>query len=255
MSEANALRFWMTRPEGTGDELTHACQAANIDVIQLPLMDIVPYEDSGVAARLVMDLDHYSHVIFISGNAVRYGMGLIEQYWPQLPIGIQWLAIGEATAKALSEYDVDVVSAGGVMNSEALLALPELQAGEQLQRVLIMRGVGGREHLADSLSERGAKVDYCELYQRVVPDYPQGTLTHLLDNLGVNCWLASSLETLNNGLALSRTDKREDVLQMPVIVPSQRVASAAREAGCQCIVMADNAGCEAVMAALLTIKG
>ena len=255
MSAGAPLQFWITRPEGTAQELTQACAAQGVGVVQLPLMDITPFEDDGAAARVVMDLDHYSHVIFISANAVRYGMGLIEQYWPQLPLGVTWMAIGAATANALQRYDVQVQAGDGAMNSEALLALPGLQAGEQLQRVLIMRGVGGREHLADVLTQRGTRVDYCELYQRTVPDYPQGTVAHLFDKLGVNCWLASSAETLHNGLALAASEGRHDLLETPVIVPGERVATEAEKAGCQRVVKAENAGCRAVMAALNTIKG
>lgn len=255
MSSAAHLTLWLTRPEGTADELTQACAEHGIGVVQLPLMDIVPFDDAGAAARMVMNLDQYSHVIFISANAVRYGMALIEQYWPQLPVGVQWLAIGTATAKALQRHDVQVVAADGAMNSEALLSQDTLQAGEQLQRVLIMRGVGGREHLAEVLRQRGAHVNYCELYQRTAPDYPQGIVAHVFDTLGVNCWLASSTETLHNGLMLAAREGREDVLQAPVIVPGSRVADAAREAGCQRVVQAENAGSQAVMTALLTLKG
>ena len=254
MNEAKVLHFWMTRPDGSGDALSLACAAKGIDVVQLPLMDIVPFEDDGLAARQIMDLDHYSHIIFISTNAVRFGMPLIEQYWPQLPVGIHWLAIGEATANALSGYDIDASIADVGMDSEALLLLDTLQTAAGGRRALIMRGQGGREHLAQVLRHRGWGVDYCELYQRQVPVYPQGTLAHLLDELGVNCWLASSAETLQNGLALASQEGRDELLQLPVVVPSERVADIALQLGCQRVVRASNAGSEAVVAALLTLK-
>ena len=255
MSEAAPLHFWMTRPEGSGDDLSLACAAKGIDIVQLPLMNIVPLADEGIAARQIMDLDHYSHVIFISTNAVRFAMPLIEQYWPQLPMGIQWLAIGEATANALLAYDIDAAIAETGMDSESLLLLDVLRVGQSGQRVLIMRGQGGREFLASALRDRGWVVDYCELYQRQVPVYPQGTLSHLLDELGINCWLASSAETLQNGLALASQEGRQELLQLPVVVPSERVEKIALHSGCQRVVRASNAGSEAVVAALLTLKG
>lgn len=251
MTGNTPFKFWITRPEGTAEDLTQACADHHIDVVQLPLMDINPCEDDGVAARLVMNLDQYSHVIFISGNAVKYGMSLIEQYWPQLPVGVKWLAIGSATARALQAFDVEVETTHGAMNSEALLALPSLREVQPLQRVLIMRGVGGREHLASVLRERGASVDYCELYQRSIPDYPEGVIRHLLDDIGVNGWLASSAETLQNGLALAARDGCSQLLALPIVVPSERVADAARQAGCQRVIEAENAGSHAVIEALL----
>jgi len=253
LSSAVALKFWITRPEGTGQELISSCSDLGIDTVHLPLMDIVPLEDLSVAARQVMDLDLYSHIIFISANAVRHGMDLIDNYWPQLPVKVKFLAIGAATANALNKRGVDVLAAEGAMNSESLLALPELQATNDLQRVLIMRGEGGRETLADTLKQRGARVDYCELYRRIMPDYPVGVMEQLLDKIQINCWLASSAETLNNGLSLAGENYRQQLCQLPVIVPGERVASIARQAGCQSIVLSENASANAVLNALKTL--
>lgn len=252
---ADKLTFWITRPEGTSAELSQLCIDHGIDVVELPLMNIEPHDDGGTAARQVMDLDQYSHVIFISANAVHFGMALIEQYWPQLPVGITWLAIGAATGKALRAFDIEAEVGDGVMNSEGLLALPTLQSGPDLQRVLVMRGVGGRGFLAEQLRARGARVDYCELYQRTIPDYPEGTVEYLLDDIGVNCWLASSAETLQNGLAMAERDGSEELLKTPVIVPGSRVFDIAKQAGCEHVVAAFNAGSQAVLQALLTLKG
>src|SRR5207237_459615 len=54
-------------------------------------------------------------------------------------------------------------------DSEAVLAAPELQqvAGK---RVLIIRGDDGRPVLGESLTARGAKVEYAECYRRVRPN-------------------------------------------------------------------------------------
>lgn len=254
MSVAGRLTFWMTRPEGTGLDLVAACSEQGVETVTLPLMDIEPLSDLGHASRQVMDLDMYSHVIFISANAVRHGMDLIDNYWPQLPIGVQFLAIGQATAKALVARGVDVLTTEGAMNSEALLALPELQAGDGLRKVLIMRGEGGRETLAESLKQRGAQVSYCELYRRVVPNYGSEVISHLFNNIKIDCWLASSAETLNNGLSLAGKDFRQRLCQLPVIVPGERVAEIAKDAGCQSVIVAKNAGTQAVMDALKTLK-
>ena len=63
-------------------------------------------------------------------------------------------------------------------DSEALLELPALREAiaRPDPRVLIMRGEGGRELLAERLRELGASVEYLELYRRELPHYPPAAL-------------------------------------------------------------------------------
>ncbi len=64
-----------------------------------PCCELLPLPEPAAAQRqLVLELDQFRHVIFISGNAVRFGMAWIESCWPQLPAGPDWYAVGEATA-------------------------------------------------------------------------------------------------------------------------------------------------------------
>ena len=89
----------------------------------------------------------------VSPVAARLGLERLDRYWPQSPVGIHWFAVGAATAAVLEAYGLNVQVPEQGQTSEALLALPvwhELLATEGL-RVLIWRGAGGREHLADSV--------------------------------------------------------------------------------------------------------
>ncbi|WP_296815495.1 uroporphyrinogen-III synthase [Thiobacillus sp.] len=61
----------------------------------------------------------------------------------------------------------DVVTPDG-QDSEAVLALPQLQAVAGRQ-VVIVRGVGGRALMADTLRARGADVHFMECYRRTCP--------------------------------------------------------------------------------------
>lgn len=78
------------------------------------------------------------------------------------------IAVGKATATRLREYGVqNVVCHASGNDSEAVLSLPVWNRLPEHARVLIVRGKGGREWLAQQLVLRGFVVEKAEIYQRV----------------------------------------------------------------------------------------
>ena len=90
--------------------------------LELKALDGPSAEQRGLLLRL----DEYQHIIFVSANAIRFGMDWIGDYWPQLPVGLNWYTVGEASAKLLADFGVEVKTPAVDMSSEGLLALPEL---------------------------------------------------------------------------------------------------------------------------------
>ncbi|MDF1692731.1 MAG: uroporphyrinogen-III synthase [Zhongshania sp.] len=246
------LRVLITRPADRSAELQAALAAAGASVLVQPLLTISPLAADTHAAELqrsrqqLMNLDNYQHLIFISVNAVHYGLALIEQFWPQWPMGVKVHAIGAATAAALRARDIVVEDVDdAAMNSESLLAKAGLQQLAK-QKVLIVRGLGGREYLAEQLSARGAQVGYAECYQRSSPEIDGIQFLNLLRQHQINMVCVNSGETLLHFSALLGDIAQE----YPVIVPSERVAAMAVELGLRRIIQAENAGTPATLAAL-----
>ncbi len=159
----------VTRPAGQARGLCESLEEMGFGVHHQPLLVLEPLESLSADGRQhLLDLDLYRHIIFISANAVRYGMERIDDYWPQLPVGINWYAVGSSTAALLAERGLDPVTPGEDMSSEGLLALPGL-AEVACERVLIVKGEGGRQALRQALVERGARVDERACYRRVCP--------------------------------------------------------------------------------------
>ncbi|MGP8846919.1 uroporphyrinogen-III synthase, partial [Enterobacter hormaechei] len=79
--------------------------------------------------------------------------------------------------------------------SEVLLQLPELQniAGK---RALILRGNGGRELIGETLTARGADVDFCECYQRSAKYYDGAEEAMRWQSRGVTTVVVTSGEML-----------------------------------------------------------
>ncbi|MBB3169681.1 uroporphyrinogen-III synthase [Simiduia aestuariiviva] len=239
-------RLWLTRPAHQAAATTQAFSAPDVDVVSVPVMAIAPLREPAQQQAVrdrILDFDRYDFAIFISQNAVHYGTEWLDEYWPQLPLHCQFLAVGQATATALSAAGLPVVSElplTSAMNSEALLALPALSELKDKQ-ILIFRGRGGRTHLGDTLRARGARVDYCELYERELPvDAP----ARVGDALALGpAWLSvHSGESLQHLYQLLQ-DQADSYSwrTWPLLVPGARVAAMAEAMGFSHILVADNA--------------
>lgn len=240
----------VTRPAGQADALCAAVEAAGYTVHSQPLLELQALPALPPSQRqLLLDLDHYQHVIFISGNAVHFGMACIEDYWPQVPVGLTWYAIGDATAALLQGRGIEAVTPAGPMTSEGLLAAPQLQIVVD-QRILIIKGEGGRATLRQELLRRGAKVDELACYRRVCPVLPAGELVARLYEWRIGLVMISSGEGLANLQALLRWPETTKFRDICVIVPSQRIARLAQKAGFEQVVTAENASDVAMLLAL-----
>jgi uroporphyrinogen-III synthase len=239
----------VTRPAGQADDLCAELSAHGFRPVAQPMLELLPLEQPDNASRqCLLHLDGYGHVIFISANAVRFGLDWIDGYWPQLPAGIHWYAIGERTAAMLSDRGLAPLSPGSNMTSEGLLALPSLQS-VQGERVLIVRGVGGRETLRQSLEARGAHVDSLVCYERRPVSLEPAALAALLDREQVDLVLLSSGEGLAHFTALLPHGETTKLRELTVIVPSQRVAQQAAALGWRRVRVADSATDDAMVEA------
>ncbi len=160
------LNIVVTRPRDQADGLAASLQARGANPVLLPLLEIAPAPDQAALQAFVQRVADYQLLIFISPNAVRYGMSALHH----IPHGVRVAAVGQGTAKALIKRHIkQVIVPSERFDSEGLLALPELQQVRGW-RIAILRGDGGRELLGDTLASRGAQVEYVTCYQRSKPE-------------------------------------------------------------------------------------
>ncbi|QIB65253.1 uroporphyrinogen-III synthase [Kineobactrum salinum] len=240
----------VTRPAGQGDSLCQAIAGRGRPVHQLPLLELQPLPALSAQERArVLALDEFQHIIFISANAVRFGMAVIEDHWPQLPVGLHWYAVGDGTARALAGHGVSAEVPGLEMSSEGLLQLPGLSRVEG-HRVLLVKGEGGRGLLAGELARRGAQVETLACYRRCAPRYAGGEFVAALQRWQIGIILISSGEGLENMLALLDPAETSKLQSVTLLLPSARVAETAAAAGFRHRIVADNASDEAMLRAL-----
>jgi len=155
----------VTRPAAQGEPLLARLRAAGHQAWAVPALEIEPLVLDGAHRRLLLDLDLYHAVFFVSANAAHHALEACADLWPQWPVGVHWLAVGESTAMVIRAAGLTPEYPRSGFNSEAVLALPCLSAVAD-KRILICRGESGRDWLAARLREKGAAVDVVPFYRR-----------------------------------------------------------------------------------------
>ncbi|MGF0335894.1 uroporphyrinogen-III synthase [Ectopseudomonas toyotomiensis] len=246
----SAWRLLLTRPAEDCAALAQILAAQGVVSHCMPLLAIEALDETPEQRRAFADLQRYCAVIVVSKPAARIGLQLLAQHGaptPELP----WFSVGAATAAVLAEQGLAVHFPDLGDDSEALLALPALQQAiaAPAPRVLILRGEGGREFLAERLRSQGVSVDYLPLYRRVLPQYAPGELSRQVRAERLNGLVVSSGQGFEHLLQLAGDDWPA-LARLPLFVPSPRVAEQARAAGAQIVVDCRGASAAALQAAL-----
>ena len=217
----------VTRPARQAAGLARQLATLGATPLVFPAIVILPPPDRALLDRVHATLDRYDLAIFVSANAVEYGVPA-PQNWPTR---LSTFAPGPGTAAALAAAGIDDVTIPGTtFDSEGLLALPALLRVDG-QRIAIFRGEGGRELLGDTLRARGAVVDYIDCYRRAAPQADAAGLVMLLRGRQIHALTLTSSEGLDNLWALLDDDARALLRRVPTFVPHPRIAEHARDLG------------------------
>ncbi len=247
------LRVLVTRPRHQSAGLVALIEQHGGTAIRFPVIEILPARDPRAALASLASLDDYALVIFVSANAVEHGLALMDTA-PAPKTRARLVAVGENTAAVLERAGFDAVlrPARG-SSSEALLALPELD-GRTIagSRVLIVRGEGGRQLLGDTLSKRGARVTYAEVYRRALPAANGGGLADRGSSGGIDTIVITSLEGFENLFVMLGEGAAPWLKQAGYVVISERLAAHAHALGIKDRpVIAARADDEALLEALI----
>ena len=240
----------VTRPAHQARAVIGAIENEGGRAIPFPVMDIRARADADVR-KDEADLPTADVAIFISSNAVEHGLAFVEE-------SIRIAAVGPATKKALESAGrrVDIVSDDGY-DSEHLLQTEALQDVAD-STIRILRGEGGRELLADTLRERGARVDYLEVYRREAHRFSSEELKALSASWAagdVDAVIAMSVESLEFLLAALPEDCRSALRGVSLVTPSERVIQTAMNAAPEMdALLAAGPGTDDILQALIAIR-
>lgn len=237
----------VTRAEHQAGPLCELITAQGGRPVPFPAIQIEGSLDPAPVYALLECLNDFHIAIFISPNAVQYGLAMLGER--QLPSGLSVGAVGKGTARALEEAGIKVnIVPEDQFDSESLLTLPELNrvAG---QRIIIFRGDGGRPLLGGTLRQRGAEVIYAEVYRRVRPEADVESLLQRWRS-DVQVVTATSNDILDNLAAMLGEWGLAHLRETPLVVISERMRTQAGKLGCTKIILAEGADNVAVLTAL-----
>ncbi|GAB4223437.1 MAG: uroporphyrinogen-III synthase [Gammaproteobacteria bacterium] len=232
----------ITRPLKQAQALSEALQNIGVAPIIFPTLEIVPCINHPSLQQVQKDFSMIDIAIFTSANAVECALNQLTVDLFLLSSHLRIAAIGDATARKLNEYGLEVsMKPVGRFASEGLLAHPELQHVSQ-KNIALFCGEASRPLLADTLKQRGAKVRSVIVYRRQIPQLDVATHIMMWQQHGVDMIICTSKEALNNLMRMVNDNVRQWLQTIPLLVLSNSVADVAREYGwCQQIMVSAQA--------------
>jgi len=241
----NSTQVLITRPDKAGRVLAQQLESIGIDAWCQPFFDYLPFANKEKTQKLIKQ-NPQAIIIFVSVAAVEFAHHTVNfSLWPQKTI----IAVGDATKAALKNLGVNAISPE-LHTSEGLLTLDALhETKTNNQTIIIVRGDGGREHLAQQLNLRGANIHYLESYKKVWLPLTQNHVRQW-KNQQINCIVITSNALLESIVHLIKNSDSYWQTTCLWVVASSRIAKRAKQLGLENIVNANGANDQAMLSAI-----
>lgn len=235
----------VTRPAHQAETLCGLIEQQGWNAIRFPTIEIVANNNKNLSQQL-KTIDQWHWLIFISANAVNFALsannGRIERF-KKCSIA----AMGKATEKALLAVGLPAdLLPDNQFNTEGLLATDEMNQVSG-KNCLIIRGQGGRETLANKLLERGAAIEYMEVYSRKMPVFDSSDVVAMLSQGRLHVITITSGDALKNLVAMIGAEQHDKLQTVPLIVISNRIKQLAEKIGFKIIAVTENPGDTAII--------
>ena len=237
----NNRRVLITRPQAKSAQLQTLLLSHQLYCLSYPLVQF-SVKIAPLAQQSLLEADI---IIAVSENAVIFANQQISD-WPETA---QYFAVGKATQQQFSLLGISADSPENA-TSEGLLALSHL-ANVQNKRVVLLRGNGGREYLAQELDRRGARVEYVETYCRELVPVDHSDQVLQWQQAQINTIVVTSGEILQYLWDNIGEINRCWLKRLSLIVPSQRIVTIAENLGFQTIELSNGADNESILKILL----
>ena len=249
----------VTRPSGQASALMEALQAAieNIaasytgqdwrvpQILALPLLTIVPKSDPKVAAAIRTAMQTADLAVFVSPNAIECTMRLLGDDWQAIaqrpiPIGV----VGQSSRHALERHGIGIEANlptpiwmptnPAQWDSEGLWDAIQPRFPSWVgRRVVVFRGDGGREWLADQMQSARAQVQAIAVYSRIPLSESSPQWEKILDGSSDDTlWILTSSEAVRHlGAVLKQHGRLDYLASASALCSHHNIARSAKEIG------------------------
>jgi len=166
------IQIFITRPEAHAFDLMQRLEGQfdnnHYKFVHWPIFKVKNLRLSGQAQTWLYEFDGYDYVFVASKHAATLLLEYLDERWPMLPFGPEFICPGSGTAAILSSSGLITHAPKTKMDSEGVLNLP-MFASDMLDREkkwLIVSGVGGRRKIQDYLLDNKQIVNELDLYER-----------------------------------------------------------------------------------------
>ena len=241
----------ITRPSGQARQQVELLQKAihqsdirsEVNIISLPLLTIFPKDYGQLADHIASALKDADLAIFVSPNAIESVMRLLERNWQDfskkiIPVGV----MGGSSRLALSNHGVGLEDTptpvlmpqeSGRWDSEGLWKeLQKLDWDWATKKIVIFKGDGGREWLADTLKKAGATVEAISTYSRIPLDLDNPTWQSIREmDFSTSFWILTSSEAVRYLGSVAKDQFAQNLNLAHAICPHDNIADAAQAIG------------------------
>lgn len=183
-------RIVVTRPGSQSQSMADRLSCLGAEVIEFPVIRIVPSEDRGPLQQAVAEIDRYDWVIFTSVNGVSAFFDELHQAGKDSRAlgAVRICVIGPATAEMIRTHGIepDVIPPDYV--SEAIVSSLLKSTDIKDKRFLLPRADIARKDLIRQLKEAGAMVDDIIAYRTVAEDIAADDLIDALEHNSID-WI------------------------------------------------------------------
>ena len=226
------MTILVTRPEQESQALCNALNQLGHSAISHSLLTIHPGRELSQLPSLFSSLSDGDFIISVSQHAVEHAQLFLKKQQKEWKKGVNYIAVGQKSAQYLKTYISDPVHFPTPSDSEHLLALPVLK-NVTGKRAIILRGNGGRDLIYQALEDLGAKVTYCETYQRQSKSFDGSIKAKEWQEKNVDTLVVTSGEQLTFFTSQFTNTDLDWVLTCRLLVPSERINQIGQQLGYQ----------------------
>ncbi len=213
------------------------------EILSLPLLTISSKSDQPLANHVATALVNADLAIFVSPNAIESVMRLLERDWQDLSKGVIPIGVmGGSSQLALKNHGIGLESNPTPIiipmnnenwDSEGLWQeLQSLQWSWANKKVIIFKGEGGRDWLADTLKKAGATVEAISTYSRVPLDINNPAWHAIREmDFSKSLWLLTSSEAVRYLGQVIQDQFAHNLKTASALCPHHNIADAAELIG------------------------